>query len=409
MSERERNVGSDTVGSSDVGLGTVCLDKVRLGVIGLGNIAQQHIENIRSGQVERCELSAICSRQSSQVAAELVADSGCEHFSDFKALIDSGRVDAVLIATPTFSHVEIAHYALSKNIHVMLEKPIALSSCEGEALVNAASKNTKFALMLNQRADPTYRKMKEIVDSGVLGKIQRTQWTMTNWFRPEIYFQVSDWRATFKGEGGGLLVNQCIHNLDVFQWICGMPSSLQAFCEFGKYHEIEVEDEATAFLRYPNQATGVFIASTGEAPGVNRFDIIGDKGSLHFDKGQLLQSINQQGTAEYSRSTDNMFGMPESVRQEIVITEQVNQHAVIMNDFVSAILEDTPLMVNAEMGLASLDIANAMLMSTWQHAAISFPLDRQAYQRLLDQKVAKSALRKKTTRTAKIDMKQSYR
>lgn len=381
------------------------LNSIRLGVIGLGNIAQQHIDNIQSGQVEKCIITALCSRQENELSKGL----GVAHFNDYKDLIDSGTVDAVLIASPTFAHKDMAHYALSRNIHVMLEKPIALSSFDGEILVNAAGKQTKFALMLNQRADPTYRKMKEIVDSGVLGPIQRTHWTMTNWFRPEIYFQVSDWRATFKGEGGGLLVNQCIHNLDVFQWVCGMPSSLMAFCEFGKYHDIEVEDEVTAYLRYPNKATGVFVASTGEAPGVNRFDIIGDKGSLHYNQGRLSHTHNEQSTATFNRDTNDMFGMPDFSTRDITVNEQCNQHAVIMNNFVQSILDDIPLMVSAEMGLASLDLANAMLMSTWQQASIPFPLNRTSYQGLLDKKVAASSLREKSTRTANIDMQQSYR
>lgn len=378
---------------------------IRLGVIGLGNIAKQHIANVTSQAVSQCHITALCSRHSSELTAQL----NVTHFSDYRQLIDSGLVDAVLIATPTFSHFDIAEYALAKNIHLMLEKPIALSSYQGEQLIAKVSKNTKFALMLNQRTDPTYLKIKQIVDSGVLGDIQRTHWTMTNWFRPEIYFQVSDWRATWKGEGGGLLVNQCIHNLDIFQWICGMPKQIQAFCEFGKYHDIEVEDEVSAVLRYDNNATGVFVASTGEAPGVNRLDIIGDKGSLHFDGGKLSQTLNRQSTADFNRSTDNMFGMPDSETTDIVIDETVNQHAVIMNNFVRAILYDEALMVDAEMGLASLDLANAMLLSTWQDTVITFPLDRVLYQGVLDQKIATSCLRQKSNRAATIDMQQSYR
>lgn len=379
--------------------------RVRLGVIGLGNIAQQHINNIVNRAVINCAVKAICARTKPQQTNLPEAI----YFTDFRSLIDSGLVNAVLIATPTFSHFDIAAYALSRNIHVMLEKPITLSSYQGEKLIALANEQTKFALMLNQRTDPTYVKIKQIVDSGVLGEIQRTHWTMTNWFRPEIYFQVSDWRATWKGEGGGLLVNQCIHNLDIYQWICGMPEKVTAFCEFGKYHNIEVEDEVSAFFRYENKATGVFVASTGEAPGVNRFDIIGDTGSVHFDSGRLTQKLSQQSTAEYNRNTENMFGMPDSVETEIVVTETVNQHAVVMNNFVNAILFDEPLMVTASMGLGSLDLANAMLLSTWQNSAVDVPLDRHAYQQVLEEKVASSSLRKKSGQQANVDMNASYR
>jgi predicted dehydrogenase len=378
---------------------------VRVGVIGVGNIAKQHIDNIISGEVQGCEIRAICSRSGSELAAELRV----QHFADYRVLCDSGLVDALIIATPTMAHFAMAKYALERKLHVMLEKPMGLSSFEGEALLQYADKHTVFSLMLNQRADPTFSKMKQIVDSGVLGPIQRTHWTMTNWFRPEIYFQVSDWRATWKGEGGGMLLNQCIHNLDVFQWICGMPEHVQGFCEFGKYHEIEVEDEVTAYMRYANGATGLFVGSTGEAPGVNRFDIIGDKGSLHFDSGQLTLNRNQQSTAEFNRQTDDMFGMPECKSEAIKIKDHVNQHALIMNNFIDAINHGGALITPAEQGLASLDMANAMLLSTWAKRPVKLPLDRKAYQEALEDKIATSSLRQKSDKKARVDMSASYR
>ena len=382
---------------------------IKLGIIGLGNIAKQHIDNVIKNNVQHCQITAICSRNVTPLAAEI----GAQHFTQYTDLIDSGLVDAVLIATPTWSHFDIAKYALAKNIHVMLEKPIGLSAYEGQQLIALAPSNIQFALMLNQRTEPTFVKMKQIVDSGILGDIQRTHWTMTNWFRPNVYFQVSDWRATWKGEGGGLLVNQCIHNLDIFQWICGVPEQITAFCEFGKYHDIEVEDEVTAYLRYNNKATGLFIGSTGEAPGVNRFDIIGDKGSLHFSiengMAKLSQKINHQSTAEFCHNTSEMFGMPEVTTTDIVCDNKVNQHAVIMNNFIAAINHGEKLIAPASDGLASLDIANAMLLSTWQQQAISLPLDRSKYQQALDEKIANSVLRTKADITATVDMSKSYR
>ena len=380
-------------------------NSIKLGVVGLGNIALQHINNILNEHVQNAKLTATCSRAANACSKEF----GVEHFNDYKLLIDSGKIDAVVIATPSMTHFEIAKYALQNNIHVMLEKPIGLSSYEGEVLLDCQNANTKFGLMLNQRTDPTFVKMKQIVESGALGKIQRTQWTMTNWFRPEIYFQVSDWRATWKGEGGGLLVNQAIHNLDVFQWICGMPSQVRAFCEFGKYHDIEVEDEVTAYFRYSNGATGSFVGSTGEAPGVNRFDIIGDKGSLYFNAGNLTLIENNQSSTQFNKQTDDMFGMPETKTTELSGSHVVNQHAVIMNNFIRSILDNEPLIANAEDGLCSLDIANAMLMSTWQNNDITMPINRGKYQQLLNKKIAESKLRDKSSREAKIDMSASYR
>lgn len=378
---------------------------VKLGVIGLGNIAKQHIENILSGEVRQCQIVAVCSRQKTSFSDDISVD----HFTNYKALIDSGLVDAVLIASPTYSHFDIAQYALQRKLHVMLEKPIGLSSFEGEQLLQIGDPTIKFSLMLNQRTDPTFKKMKNMVESGVLGKIVRIQWTMTNWFRPEVYFQVSDWRATWKGEGGGLLVNQCIHNLDILQWIGGLPNQINALCEFGKFHHIEVEDEVTASFKYDNGATGAFVGSTGEAPGVNRFDIIGDKGSLCLDSGQLIHKENAQSTHAFSQSTKNMFGMPQTTQIEIALVESVNQHACILNNFVDAILNNAPLIAPASEGLASLDMANAMLLSTWQNRWVDLPLDRVGYHNILRKKISQSTFRAKSDVQANVDMSQSFR
>ena len=277
---------------------------LRLGVVGLGNIGQQHIGHVSGGAVSGCKVTAVSSRNVTSLAAEIDAT----HFTDYRELVDSGECDAVLVATPTLNHLEIGEYVLGAGLHLLMEKPLGLSVSEGEQLLEARSADQVFALMLNQRTDPVFSKMKTLVDSGELGHLQRSHWTMTNWFRPEVYFQVSDWRATWRGEGGGLLVNQCIHNLDIFQWLTGMPEGITGFCGFGKYHDIEVEDEATAWFQYDNGATGVFVGSTGEAPGVNRFDVVGDAGMLSFDGDSLTLARNEPGTAEFNRDTRDMFG-----------------------------------------------------------------------------------------------------
>jgi predicted dehydrogenase len=377
---------------------------VRLGIIGLGNIGQQHVQHIQTA-VSGCEISALCSRQP-KVIAGLEA---VPHFSDYRQLIDSGLVDAVLIATPTMAHFEQASYALAKGLHVLMEKPIGLSCHEGEQLIARQQTQQVFALMLNQRTDPLFIAMKEQVDSGRVGAIQRTHWTMTNWFRPEVYFQVSDWRATWRGEGGGLLVNQCIHNLDIFQWICGLPVSVQSFCSFGKYHDIEVEDEATAYLRYSNGASGLFVGSTGEAPGINRFDIVGDRGTLSFDGGRLTLITNSESTGAFSKTTRDMFGMPATTSQDITPDRRINQHARVIQNFIDAIRQQAPLIAPAEQGLHSLALANAILLSSWENKTIALPLDSATYQLALEQRIAQSSLRKKADIQVSIDMTKSYR
>jgi predicted dehydrogenase len=224
-----------------------------------------------------------------------------------------------------------------------------------------------------------------------------------------VYFQVSDWRATWRGEGGGLLVNQCIHNLDIFQWLCDMPTSVKAFCRFGRYHDIEVEDEATAYFEYDNGASGVFIGSTGEAPGVTRFDIVGDKGSLSFDGEKLMLTENAPATSQYSRETRDMFGMPATTVTDITPDRSGNQHAAVMKNFVRAVRDGASLIAPAQEGLDSLALANAMLLSTWEDRVVDLPLNPTAYQAALEQRLANSSLRQKADIEANVDMNASYR
>ncbi len=377
---------------------------VRLGVIGLGNIGQQHLGHIRSGAVQGCEVTALCARQPSVLAAE----TGATQFADYREMIDSGLVDAVLVATPTQSHRDIGMYALERGLHVLMEKPLGLSVGQAAEMVDTAGDQV-FALMLNQRLDPVFVDMKTLLDEERLGPIQRTSWTMTNWFRPEVYFQVSDWRATWVGEGGGLLLNQCIHNLDIFQWLCGMPVRVNGFCGFGRYHDIEVEDEATAYFEYTSGATGTFVGSTGEVPGVNRLDIVGDLGMLSYDGERLLHTRNEPGTVAYNGSTRDMFGQPETVTQDITPKGGVNQHALVIQNFVNAVTSGEDLIAPAAEGLHSLSLANAILLSSWEGAAVEMPLDPVHYEHALAHRLASSSLREKADLEVNVDMDKSYR
>lgn len=378
---------------------------IRLGVIGLGNIAKQHISHIQSGAVSRCAITASCSSRASDYSQQL----SVPHFDDFRQLIDSGLCDAVLVASPSFSHCEIGMYALNAGLHVLMEKPIGLSVSESERMLAQQGSEQVFALMLNQRCDPLYAKMKSLIENDELGSLVRCSWTMTNWFRPEVYFQVSDWRATWKGEGGGMLVNQCIHNLDIYQWLVGMPSALIAQCAFGKYHDIEVEDEASCIMQFDNGATGTFIGSTGEAPGTNFLEIAGDKGKLSFDGSRLIHCANKSATSVFNRETRDMFGMPEYTQTDITPERQVNQHARIIQNFCNAILDAEALIAPASEGLNSLALANAMLLSSWRNAPIQLPLDSALYQHELDKRISQSQLREKQSIEVNIDMNSSYR
>ncbi|MEM7019832.1 MAG: Gfo/Idh/MocA family oxidoreductase [Pseudomonadota bacterium] len=380
-------------------------DSVRLGVIGLGNIGLQHIKNVVSGAVKRAEVAGISSRQ---VPTNKLLD-GIPHYSDYQTMLQSGQVDAVLIASPTMLHQEMGEAACEAGLHIIMEKPLGMSVAEAQSLINAAADKQRFAVMLNQRCHPAYRRIKEIIDEGQLGEFQRIHWSMTAWYRPDIYYRVSDWRGTWPGEGGGLLINQCIHNLDILQWLVGLPNKVSSIVGFGKYHEIDVEDEVTAMFSYDNGATGVLVASSGEAPGINQLDIVGDKGTLRYDGTTLTLSTTEQNVTEHCRNTQEMFGMPNFQQSSIDTNEPVNQHAIILQNFVDAILDGVPLITPATEGVASIELANAILLSAWQDESVTLPIDADVYQQVLDEKIRQSSLRKPETLDVQIDMGKSFR
>ena len=244
--------------------------------------------------------------------------------------------------------------------------------------------------------------------SGQLGELQRVQWTITNWFRSEAYYAMSDWRATWKGEGGGVLINQSLHNLDILQWLCGMPERLRAYCRFGHDHDIEVEDQVVAYLEFEDGATGLFTTSTGEAPGVNRLEIAGTKGLVVLENDTLTVRRNDVDVREYSRTTDNAFGAP-MVREEICRGGEENpSHAGVLSNFVDAVKGRAELIAEASEGLKSVELANAMVYSTWTDGSVGLPLDSAAYQGALEKVIASSKPRVRVIRKAKVDMNASY-
>jgi predicted dehydrogenase len=378
---------------------------LRLGIIGLGNIGLQHVEHILSGAIEGCRITALCARGLSPLAERL----NVSQYSDYRELVDSQVCDALIVATPTHAHFNIGCYALERGLHVLMEKPIGLSVFEGERMLALVEPEQVFGLMLNQRVDPVFVLMKSAMDKDLLGPVQRVSWTMTNWFRPEVYFQTSDWRATWFGEGGGLLVNQCIHNLDILQWICGMPKRIQGFCGFGKYHDIEVEDEAIAVFEYGNGSVATFVGSTGESPGVNRFEIVGDRGMLSYDGKRLLHLENDPSTSQFSQTTMDMFGQPDVCTYDLSPCSSTDQHTAILQNFVNAVNLGEHLIAPAEEGLRSLAIANAILLSAWSGERLEMPIDSTRFHKALDLRRRQSRLREKVEVAVNIDMEKSYR
>ncbi|MCR5523022.1 MAG: TIM barrel protein [Clostridia bacterium] len=363
---------------------------VRLGIIGVGNMGSSHVNNQINGLHHEVRITAcadLIPERNEKIKA-LLPD--IKTYDSAEALIDSGEVNAVIIATPHYFHPPIAEYAFSKGIHVLTEKPAGVYTKQVREMNEAAAKtNLVFGIMYNQRTNCVYRKMRELVRSGELGEIRRVSWIITSWYRTQAYYNSGGWRATWGGEGGGVLLNQCPHNLDLWQWICGMPSKVKAFCHEGKWHDIEVEDDVTIYVEYPNGATGTFITSTGDCPGTNRLEITLDGGKLICDDGETLKLYRLDGlTSEHCKNAKTGFDKLEGKWEDVPTDGMNKQHCEVVSKFAAAIIRGEPLTANGEEGINGLTISNAAHLSSWLGREITLPIDEDLFYSELQKKVS---------------------
>jgi predicted dehydrogenase len=383
------------------------MKSVRLGIIGLGNIGQHHFGYLTAGKVSRAELVAV----SDAVASKLDKYLPLKTFTDGEELIRSGLVDAVIIATPHYQHTTLGIAALKQGLHVMVEKPISAHKADAERLIATHKQHPKqvFAGMFQLRAEPRYLKLQKLIQAGDLGEIVRMSWIMTDWFRTAAYYASGGWRATWKGEGGGVLLNQCLHNLDAMQWLLGMPARVRGFCQLGRFHNIEVEDNVSAYLEYPNGATGTFVSSTGEAPGTNRFEIIGTRGKVVLEGDRLSFTRNDADMIEFSHKAKLGFAKPEVWNVEIPFENAPNAHATLMQNFVNAILDGEPLIAPGEEGIHSVELANVILYSSLIGQTVELPMDGAAYESKLNELIAGSKIEKKVVAVSDEDFTKSFK
>ena len=367
---------------------------IRAAIIGVGNIGSAHAACIHSGQVEGMVLSALC--DSSPTVKEMASEQypDVPFYSDVDALLATD-VDVVVVAVPHPMHADVAIRAFEKGKHVLVEKPMDISLSRGKALAEAARRSGKlFGIMFNQRTGNLFQKAKQIVESGALGQLKRSVWVITNWYRTQAYYDSGAWRATWAGEGGGVLMNQCPHQLDLWQWICGMPLEVTAFCEEGRFHDIEVEDNATVLVKFPGGADGAFITSTGEFPGTNRLELSGTLGKLVLEGGKLRWwRLHQDESAVCAQSA---LSSPKiSWDYEEFDQQKQNGHKLILQNFSDALRFGTELIAPGYEGLNQLAIQNAAYLSAWQGSApVRLPFDEAVYDRFLAQKQAGSLVRK---------------
>lgn len=368
------------------------MEQVRIGIIGIGNMGTAHANNITEGKCPEIKLTAVADINPKRLEwATEKLDPSVAKFNTAEEMLDSGLIDAVIVSVPHYDHPKYAMECFKRGLHVMVEKPAGVYTKQVREMNETAKKsNVVFGMMFNQRTDHVYRKMRELVQGGSLGAIRRTNWIITNWYRPQAYYNSGAWRATWSGEGGGVLLNQCPHNLDLWQWICGMPVKVNTHMCFGKWHDIEVEDDVTTFVEYANGATGVFVTTTGDAPGTNRFEITLDKGKLVAEDGKLTLWELETPEPEFSKTNKIPFGQPKSTRIEVETDGQSPQHVGVLNAFAAAILRGEPLVAGGEEGINGLTLSNAMHLSAWLGKEISLPFDEDLFYNELMKRVKTS-------------------
>ncbi len=380
----------------------------RIGIIGVGNMGGHHLNNIVDGNIKNAMVTAVCDIDKERLC-QLKEKFGDKftYFQDGNDLIHSGLVDGVIIATPHYDHPILSEEAFRSGLHVFCEKPVGVFTKNVREMNELAERSGKvFQANFVLRTQNGFKKIKEIIDNGVLGEIKRVTWIITNWYRTQKYYDSGTWRATWAGEGGGLLINQNPHQLDLWQWMFGVPDKVRGFCYYGKNRDIEVEDEANLFFEYKNGMVGNYITTVSEYPGTNRLEIAGDEGKLVFENGLITLFKLSVSEREFNKSTDTTSGTIPMEETEIPYEKNtVNEGQIMMiQNWVNAVLFNEPLIAPGTYGINSLLISNAAYLSSWKDECINIPFDEEEFLTKLNEKIKTSSYVKKEIVKVKGDM-----
>ncbi len=371
------------------------MKEISIGIIGIGNMGSEHCRNLVAGKCPEIQPVAVADLREERLdwARENLPE-GIRRYASGQELIARDGCDAVLIAVPHPLHAELAIAAMEAGKHVLCEKPMAVTARDAARMLETAERTGKtLALMFNQRTNCIYRAMREELQSGRMGAIKRVSWIITDWYRTQRYYDSGNWRATWLGEGGGVLLNQCPHQLDLLIWLCGMPSAVQAHCAEGKWHHIEVEDDVTAYLEFEGGATGVFIASTGDLPGTNRLEIDCENGKMVCENGKVHRIQLHQNEREVCFDSENPW-YRDAGEDSVLPTDGENpQHIGVLNAFAAHLLRGEPLIADAADGRKAIQLSNAIHLSGWTGEKIAIPADEKRFQRLLEERIASSRIK----------------
>ena len=384
--------------------------QLKIGIVGMGNAGMMHANSIIGGAIPNAFLSAVCDGGKRLESLSGKLPEATRFFENYDEMLSSGACDAVTVATPHFQHPELSMKALKSGLNVFCEKPAGVSVGPVREMNELAAASGKvFAMHFNRRLEPVFRKLRSLIRGGETGRIFRINWTATDWYRSDSYFNSAVWRGTWSGEGGGVLINQCIHNLDIWQHLFGMPSRIRSFSRFGKHQDIEVEDEVTAFMENADGSSGVFIASTGESPGTNRLEIACSRGKIVMEDRQIRFHRTSVPIDEFNKMNTKGFGEPENWICDIPVSGQADLSGGMLRNFVDAVVDGTPLLVRGEEGIASLEIANAILLSTWTDGWVSLPVDAELFEAELQRRIVGSKKKSKKGNSIILDLKDSFK
>ena len=385
---------------------------VAMGIVGFGGMGGGHLGNYLSGNTKRLRFVAAADIDPARLELAKERLPGIAVYNSAEELIAGGLCNSIAIATPHYDHPPIAIKALEAGLNVLTEKPAGVYTKQVREMNEAAAKSDKiFAIMYNQRSAPAHQKIREIMQSGKYGPVKRVIWIITSWYRTQAYYNSGGWRATWSGEGGGVLINQDPHQLDLWQWFVGMPNKVTAHCYEGKWHDIEVEDDVTIYAEYPNGATGLFVTTTGEPEGTNRLEIVMDKGKLIFEHGKILIKEFNCSTKEHIFGSAEGFGKIQSETIEIPVGHnEVSDHAMVSNAFAEAVVtgDRGKLYARGEEGINGLSISNAAHLSAWLGRPVDLPIDEDLYWAELQKKIAGSKAKAGAAQGVTMDLSKSF-
>lgn len=369
------------------------MDKVKIGIIGFGNMGSQHAGSLLKGQVPEAELAAVADIDPERMKkARDLSGGRFAVYESGDALIQSGSCEGVIIATPHYDHPSMAIAAMEAGLHVLVEKPAGVYTKQVAAMNETAKQHPDliYCVDFNQRTNPMYQKLKELIESGELGKVKRVIWIITDWYRSQSYYDQGGWRATWAGEGGGVLLNQNPHNLDLWQWMCGMPKRVKANVYYGKHRRIEVEDDVTVLTEYENGATGCYITTVGDAPGTNRLEVDGEQGKIVIEGDRMRFSRLRIAEPEFNAGYQGGLGKPEVWECDIPIKGKYTSHPGILTNFCDAIRKGTRRIAPGEEGILGLQISNAIHLSSWLGGEwVDLPVDGDLYLKKLEERCKK--------------------